>query len=64
MATAENKDKQKPAFYIFAKDDKGESRKVGAAFKHASGNGFNIVIGSSRYGAFPPKARLESGQGG
>lgn len=52
--------KQPPAFYIFDTvevDGKQESRNVGAAFAHRTGNGLNIVINGKRYAAFPPKAK-------
>lgn len=61
--TNEKQEKQKPAFYIFAKDAEGKSQHIGAAFQHAKGNGFNILIGKQRYVAFPPKAKPETGEG-
>jgi hypothetical protein len=53
------KGKQAPAFYIFDTievDGKKEYKRVGAAFKHGKGNGYNVVINDKRYTAFPPKA--------
>lgn len=55
--TDTSNEKQKPDFYIFAKDDNGGSKNIGAAFKHAKGKGYNIVIGKARYVAFPPKPK-------
>lgn len=56
--TPENKDKTKtPDFYIFGQDAEGNSQRIGAAFKHAKGNGFNILIDKQRYTAFPPKPK-------
>ena len=53
--------KQVPAFYIFDTVEtfggKKENRRVGAAFAHKKGNGFNLVINGKRYAAFPPKAK-------
>jgi len=60
--TTENQEKQKPAFYIFAKDAEGKSQHIGAAFHHAKGNGFNILIGKQRFVAFPPKVKAEPGE--
>lgn len=59
-----DKQKQKPDFYIFAKDETGESKNIGAAFRHARGNGYNIVIGKTRYVAFPPKAKSSEAKPG
>lgn len=49
--------KQPPAFYIFTQSQSGKNERVGAAFKHGKGNGYNVLIGKSRYVAFPPKAK-------
>lgn len=57
MDNTETKTKQKPDFYIFSKDASGETKNIGAAFKHAKGGGYNIVIGKDRFVAFPPKAK-------
>lgn len=54
------KEKQVPAFYIFdtvETDGKKENKRVGAAFAHKKGNGFNLVINGKRYAAFPPKPK-------
>ncbi len=54
------KEKQVPAFYIFdtiETDGKKEQKRIGAAFAHKKGNGFNLVIDGKRYAAFPPKAK-------
>jgi hypothetical protein len=59
----ENKEKEIPAFYIFAKDGEGISHRVGAAFSHNTGKGINLVIDNKRYVAFPPKAKPETGEG-
>lgn len=52
-----NKPKIIPSYYIFEKDAEGNSRRIGAAFKHKNGGGFNIVIDKNRYTAFPPKPK-------
>jgi len=62
--TTENQTKQIPAFYIFAKGADGQNNRVGAAFKHGKGSGFNILIGDTRYVAFPPKAKSNATEGG
>ena len=54
------KDKQTPAFYIFDSveiDGKKENRRIGAAFAHRTGSGFNLVINGKRYAAFSPKPK-------
>lgn len=48
----------KPALYIFTQQD-GQAQRIGAAFPHKKGNGFNLVISGQRYSAFPPKAKPE-----
>ena len=53
------KEKQVPAFYIFAPGQDGKNQRVGAAFKHGKGNGLNFVTNGKRYAAFPPKAKSE-----
>ena len=64
MDNTENKTKQKPDLYIFIKDAGGQTTNIGAAFKHAKGNGYNIVIGKDRFVAFPPKPKTpEPGEG-
>jgi len=61
--TTENettKEKQLPAFYIFETvetDGKKDNKRIGAAFAHRKGNGFNLLINGKRYAAFPPKAK-------
>lgn len=55
--TPEEKQKIKPDFYIFEKDEEGNNKQIGAVFKHNKGNGFNIVIDKKRYSAFPPKLK-------
>ena len=62
--TTESQTKQIPAFYIFTKGADGQSNRVGAVFKHGKGSGFNILIGNSRYVAFPPKAKPDATEGG
>ncbi|MCU0433154.1 MAG: hypothetical protein MUC87_06865 [Bacteroidia bacterium] len=49
---------QKPAFIIYAQEQDGTLKRIGATFTHSKGKGFNIVIGKQRYIAFPstPKA--------
>ncbi len=61
--TTTEKAKQAPAFYIFTQGKDGKSQRVGAAFAHSKGNGFNVLIGNSRYVAFPPKAKSASTPG-
>lgn len=51
------KTKQAPAFYIFEQGEGKDMKRIGAAFKHGKGNGFNVVISGKRYTAFPPKAK-------
>lgn len=53
----------KPAFYIFVQQD-GETRRIGAAFRHKKGNGFNLVINNQRYTAFPPRAKTAQAKAG
>ena len=58
--TETTKEKQLPAFYIFNTvdiDGRKENKRVGAAFAHSKGNGFNFIINGKRYSAFPPKAQ-------
>ena len=60
------KEKQAPAFYIFdtiETDGQKESKRVGAAFKHSKGNGYNVIIDGKRYAAFPPKAKAAATEG-
>lgn len=52
----------KPDFYLFANID-GENKRVGAAFKHRKGNGFNFIVNGQRFAAFPPKAKPATGKG-
>jgi len=52
----ENQPKKKPAFYIFIQDA-GKSEYAGAAFRHKTGTGFNILIGKDSYVAFEPKSK-------
>ena len=59
--TETTKEKQLPAFYIFdtvESDGKKENKRVGAAFAHKKGNGYNLVINGKRYAAFPPKPKI------
>ena len=58
--TKTTKEKQIPAFYIFdtvESDGKKENKRIGAAFAHSKGNGFNVIINGKRYSAFPPKPK-------
>jgi hypothetical protein len=58
--TETTKEKQLPAFYIFdtvETDGKKENKRVGAAFAHKKGTGFNVLINGKRYAAFPPKPK-------
>jgi hypothetical protein len=58
MTTAtENPRKKIPDFYIFLQGAGGENNRVGAAFKHGKGDGLTVLIGNSRYVAFPPKSK-------
>lgn len=54
--------KGKIAYYLFAKDENGESQRIGTAFHHDKGKGLNIVIGDKRYTAFPPKPKAEASE--
>lgn len=58
--TTENQPKKTPDFQIFLQGFGGEKIRVGTAFKHGKGEGFNILIGNARYVAFPPKAKPEA----
>ena len=55
--TTTAKEKQAPAFYIFSQSQDGKNMRLGAAFRHSKGSGFNVLIGNTRYVAFPPKAQ-------
>ena len=58
MTTAtENQPKKIPDFYIFLQGAGGENIRAGAAFKHGKGDGLTVLIGNSRYVAFPPKSK-------
>ena len=63
--TTENqttKEKQLPAFYIFETvetDGRKDNKRIGAAFAHRKGNGYNLLINGKRYAAFPPKPKTE-----
>lgn len=60
------KEKQSPAFYIFdtvETDGQKESKRVGAAFRHSKGNGYNVIINGKRYAAFPPKGKTAATEG-
>jgi hypothetical protein len=59
-ATETTKEKQVPAFYIFdtvETDGKKENKRIGAAFAHKKGTGYNVLINGKRYAAFPPKPK-------
>jgi hypothetical protein len=62
--TTENQPKKIPDFYIFVKGADGKNSRIGAAFKHGKGNGYNILIGNARYVAFAPKEKSEVTEGG
>ena len=68
--TTENetpKEKQAPAFYIFdtvETDGQKEYKRIGAAFAHKKGNGFNVIINGKRFAAFPPKPKASAPQEG
>lgn len=55
--TAEKRERIIPDFYIFEKDNEGNSKRIGAAFKHVKGKGLSILIDKQRYSAFPPKPK-------
>ena len=58
--TVTSKPKQVPAFYLFdtiEQDGKKELKRIGAAFAHKTGSGFNFIINGKRYVAFPTKSR-------
>ncbi len=48
-----------PDFYVFVKDENGDSQRVGAVFLHSKGKGFNIVVGNRNYSAFARKEKTE-----
>jgi hypothetical protein len=60
--------KQVPAFYLFdtvEQEGKKELKRIGAAFAHRKGYGFNFIINGKRYTAFPPKIKsAEYAKGG
>lgn len=58
------KQKKIPDLYIFMKNEEGESLRVGSAFKHTKGNGYNILIDNERFSAFPPKAKPKTNKPG
>jgi hypothetical protein len=55
--TTENQPKKIPDFYIFLQGAGGENIRTGAAFKHGKGDGLTVLIGNTRYVAFPPKSK-------
>ena len=55
--TTENQPKKIPDLYIFLQGAGGENIRAGAAFKHGKGDGLTVLIGNSRYVAFPPKSK-------
>jgi len=57
--TIETQPKKIPDFQIFLQVG-GENVRVGTVFKHGKGEGFNILIGNTRYVAFPAKAKSET----
>jgi hypothetical protein len=67
MTTEDQYAKAIPALYIFARDENGQSIRMGTAWYHQTGNGINIVINGQRFVAFPPKflrpATPEPGKG-
>jgi len=52
----------KPAFHIFTQQD-GQTKRIGTAFKHRKGDGYNLLINGVRYAAFPPKANPAKEEG-
>jgi len=57
------KEKQVPAFYIFDTTEANgqkEYKRIGAAFAHKNGNGFNVIINGKRFAAFPPKLKTSA----
>lgn len=56
-----DEDKNRPAFHIF---DESNKNRLGAAFKHKKGEGFNILIGKVRYVAFPPRRKKSESEEG
>lgn len=52
-----DKPKEKPDFFVFQKDQEGNSKLVGSAFNHKKGKGLNILVGKDRFTAFPPKMK-------
>lgn len=61
------KTKQIPAFYLFdtvEADGKKELKRIGAAFAHKKGNGFNFIVNGMRFTAFRPKPKSAEKQEG
>lgn len=60
MKEQSTKAKQIPAFYLFETvetDGNKELKRIGAAFSHKKGNGFNFIVNGKRFTAFPPKPK-------
>ena len=56
----ENQPKKIPDLNIFLQGPGGEKVRVGTVFKHGKGDGITILMGNTRYVAFPPKAKATS----
>ena len=50
------KEKQVPNFYLFIDNQEENTPPKGVIFLHKTGKGMNILIGETRYVAFPPKS--------
>ncbi len=58
--TTENQPKRTPDLNIFLQGPGSEKIRVGTVFKHGKGDGITILMGNTRYVAFPPKAKSEA----
>jgi hypothetical protein len=58
--TTENQPKKVPDLNLFLQGPGGEKIRVGTIFKHRTGEGFTILMGNTRYVAFPPKVKPEA----
>ncbi|MBS1596063.1 MAG: hypothetical protein JST90_17255 [Bacteroidetes bacterium] len=52
-----SKEKQMPNFYVFIDNQEENTPPKGVIFLHKTGKGMNILIGETRYVAFPPKSK-------
>lgn len=50
-------DKKEINFYVFSDNQQENTPPAGVIFLHKTGKGMNILIGDTRYVAFPPKSK-------